>query len=168
MLPTLKEAVAYLDEHIGRPDTLKPPSRPSSKRHSRSRSRDGSSKQSASGYEIIVVNDGSKDKTVDVVLKFAHDNGLHDVLRVVNLERNRGKGGGVTHGLRHVRGEYALFADADGASKFSDVGKLIEGCEEVVDGSFRGVAIGSRAHLVGSEAVVKVCSHAPKQLTASS
>jgi dolichyl-phosphate beta-glucosyltransferase len=105
-----------------------------------------------------VVNDGSRDKTVDVVLNFAKDNGLHDVLRVVNLERNRGKGGGVTHGLRHVRGEYALFADADGASKFSDVGKLIEGCEEVVDGSFRGVAIGSRAHLVGSEAVVKVGS----------
>jgi hypothetical protein len=36
------------------------------------------------------------------------------------------------------------------------VAKLIEGCEEVVDGSHRGVAIGSRAHLVGSEAVVKV------------
>lgn len=108
------------------------------------------------GYEIIVVNDGSSDKTVDVVLKFAQEKGLHDILRVVSLERNRGKGGGVTHGLRHVRGEYALFADADGASRFSDVGKLIEGCEEVVDGSHRGVAIGSRAHLVGSEAVVKV------------
>ncbi|KAH8173349.1 glycosyl transferase family 2 domain-containing protein [Sarocladium implicatum] len=155
VLPTLEEAVAWLDEHIGRPDSLRPTSRPSSKRHSRSRSRDGAPQQSASGYEIIVVNDGSRDKTVDVVLNFAKDNGLHDVLRVVNLERNRGKGGGVTHGLRHVRGEYALFADADGASKFSDVGKLIEGCEEVVDGSFRGVAIGSRAHLVGSEAVVK-------------
>jgi len=75
----------------------------------------------------------------------------------VSLTRNRGKGGGVTHGLRHVRGEFALFADADGASRFSDVSRLIEGCEEVVDGSRRGVAIGSRAHLVGSEAVVKVC-----------
>lgn len=91
------------------------------------------------------------------MLEFASKNNLKDVLRVVTLEKNRGKGGGVTHGLRHVRGEYALFADADGASKFSDVRKLMEGCEEVVDGSHRGVAIGSRAHLVGSDAVVKVC-----------
>ncbi|KAL2208680.1 putative dolichyl-phosphate beta-glucosyltransferase [Sarocladium strictum] len=155
VLPTLEEAIAYLDEHIGRSDSGKSASRPSSKRHSRSRSRGDKPMHELSGYEIIFVNDGSKDKTVDVVLKFAHENGLHDIIRVVNLERNRGKGGGVTHGLRHVRGEYALFADADGASKFSDVNKLIEGCEEVVDGSFRGVAIGSRAHLVGSEAVVK-------------
>ncbi|KAK0735801.1 hypothetical protein B0T21DRAFT_451854 [Apiosordaria backusii] len=83
------------------------------------------------GYEIIIVNDGSKDRTVE------------------------GERGGVTHGLRHVRGKYAVFADADGASRFSDLGRLIEGCEDVVDGSNRGVAIGSRAHLVGSEAVVK-------------
>lgn len=109
-----------------------------------------------SGYEILVIDDGSRDRTVDVVLAFSRKHGLHDILRVVKLVKNRGKGGAVTHGLRHVRGKYAVFADADGASRFSDLGRLIEGCEDVVDGSNRGVAIGSRAHLVGSEAVVKV------------
>ncbi|KAL2267569.1 hypothetical protein VTJ83DRAFT_4846 [Remersonia thermophila] len=108
-----------------------------------------------SGYEILLIDDGSRDRTVEVALAFARKHGLHDVLRVVRLEKNRGKGGAVTHGLRHVRGRYAVFADADGASRFSDLGRLIEGCEDVVDGSNRGVAIGSRAHLVGSEAVVK-------------
>ena len=93
-----------------------------------------------------------------MALDFAHRNGLHDVVRVVELARNRGKGGGVTHGLRHIRGEWAVFADADGASRFGDLAKLVEGCQDVVDGSNRGMAIGSRAHLVGSEAVVKVSS----------
>jgi dolichyl-phosphate beta-glucosyltransferase len=109
-----------------------------------------------SGYEILIVDDGSRDRTVEVALSFSRKHGLHDILRVVKLEKNRGKGGAVTHGLRHVRGKYAVFADADGASRFSDLGRLIEGCEDVVDGSNRGVSIGSRAHLVGSEAVVKV------------
>lgn len=156
----LKEAVEYLDATFGRPsqpdgrEALKSPrttSRPTTpRRHIKNAPR-----EDVTGYEIIIVNDGSKDNTVHVCLQFARENGLHDIIRVINLEKNRGKGGSVTHGLRHVRGEYALFADADGASKFSDLGKLVEGCEEVVDSSYRGVAIGSRGHLVGSEAVVK-------------
>ncbi|OTA91655.1 glycosyltransferase family 2 protein [Hypoxylon sp. CO27-5] len=156
ILPTLKEAVEYLDATFGRDPhphqhqkTL--PKRPvTPRKHVMNAPRDD-----LSGYEILIVNDGSTDRTVDVALEFSREHGLHDILRVISLEKNRGKGGGVTHGLRHVRGEYALFADADGASKFSDLGKLMEGCEEVVDGAYRGVAIGSRGHLVGSEAVVK-------------
>jgi dolichyl-phosphate beta-glucosyltransferase len=34
---------------------------------------------------------------------------------------------------------------------------LVKGCKEVADEPNRGIAVGSRAHLVGSEAVVKVC-----------
>ncbi|KAF4986027.1 hypothetical protein FDECE_16165 [Fusarium decemcellulare] len=151
VIPTLEEAVAYLDEHFGRNTHTKAgATSPTTKRHVRN-----APKEDLGSYEILIVDDGSRDKTVDVVLQFAKDNDLHNVLRVISLERNRGKGGATTHGFRHVRGEYVLFADADGASRFSDVGKLIEGCEEVVDGSHRGIAIGSRAHLVGSEAVVK-------------
>jgi len=63
----------------------------------------------------------------------------------------------VTHGFRHVRGQYAIFADADGASTFSDISKLVQGCQEVQDEPCRGIAVGSRAHMVGSEAVIKVC-----------
>lgn len=163
VIPTLEEAVAYLDEHFGRTTQgTTTTTSPTSKRHVRNAPKEG-----LGGYEILVVDDGSRDKTVDVVLEFAKENGLHDILRVVSLARNRGKGGATTHGFRHVRGEYVLFADADGASRFSDAGKLIEGCEEVVDGSHRGVAIGSRAHLVGSEAVVKVSSLFKRTRTSS-
>ncbi|WPH02967.1 Hypothetical protein R9X50_00583900 [Acrodontium crateriforme] len=130
------------------------------------------------GWEILVVSDGSTDGTVQTALDFAR---AHQVggdepikarkgpwntsakstriptgsIRVVQLEQNRGKGGAVTHGMRHARGQYVIFADADGASRFSDLESLVRGCEEAQDKLGRAVAIGSRAHMVGTEAVVK-------------
>ncbi|KAE8150723.1 nucleotide-diphospho-sugar transferase [Aspergillus avenaceus] len=129
------------------------------------------------GWEIIIVSDGSKDKTEDIAFAFARDHqlslhpkgyagpwtpgtqeGVHippGTIRIVTLTKNRGKGGAVTHGMRHVRGQYVVFADADGASDFQDLGKLVSACQGVEDSEGRAVAVGSRAHMVGSEAVVK-------------
>jgi len=118
------------------------------------------SQSKPTGWEILVISDGSTDKTIDTVLNFARDLGKDSsFIRVVSLQDNRGKGGAVTHGMRHVRGEYAVFADADGASKFEDLGKLLRASREVEDADGRGVAVGSRAHLVGTEAVVMVILH---------
>lgn len=131
------------------------------------------------GWEILVVSDGSTDGTVETALAFAKDHqlsphpkshpgpwstvvdaeGVHTppgTIRVITLTKNRGKGGAVTHGMRHVRGQYVIFADADGASRFDDLGKLVSACQRIEDVQSRGLAVGSRAHLVGSEAVVKV------------
>lgn len=138
----------------------------------------GNGKEKQKGWEILIVSDGSTDGTVDKALEFAREHQLsqhtvpasgpwesglthpehipHGSIRVIALEENRGKGGAVTHGMRHVRGQYVVFADADGASRFTDLGKLVDGCKAIEDKQGRGVAIGSRAHLVGSEAVVKV------------
>ena len=111
------------------------------------------------GWEILVISDGSTDRTVDTALQFARELGDKSAscIRVISLYENRGKGGAVTHGMRHVRGQYAIFADADGASKFEDLGKLVRASKKIEDAEGRGVAVGSRAHLVGSEAVVQVC-----------
>lgn len=115
------------------------------------------------GWEILVVSDGSTDMTTATALDFARDlhSEISSSIRVVTLRKNRGKGGAVTHGMRHVRGQYALFADADGASKIEDLGKLIQACKENQDAQGRAVAVGSRAHLEGSGAVVKVRSTGP-------
>jgi len=43
------------------------------------------------GYEILIVNDGSKDKTVDVALEFSRKNKLHDVLRICTLKQTEGR-----------------------------------------------------------------------------
>ena len=175
----LEEMVEYLDQQFGRPannQLLQPERQERSAQKQNKRGKRATTphrlvfkpdsptaathgaalpETTPSGYEILIIDDGSRDRTVEVALAFSRRHALHDILRVVKLQKNRGKGGAVTHGLRHARGRYAVFADADGASRFSDLGRLIEGCEDVVDGSNRGVAIGSRAHLVGSEAVVK-------------
>lgn len=110
-----------------------------------------------SGWEILLVSDGSTDGTVVTALDYARTLAPQSAsaIRVVQLVENRGKGGAVTHGLRHVRGAYAIFADADGATRFADLEKLVVGCQAVADDQGRGVAVGSRAHLVGSEAVVR-------------
>lgn len=127
ILVMLKEAIAYLQEKM--PDK----------------------------WEIIIVDDGSKDGTSEYCLNLAKEEFKLNPgqLRVVKLTKNRGKGGAVRHGLLHIRGKYGLFADADGASKFSDVSKLIDAIKTEEKENNAAVAIGSRAHMVNTDAVVK-------------
>lgn len=57
--------------------------------------------------------------------------------------------------MRHIRGKYAIFADADGATRFSDLAALLKRLEEVETPDGYGIAVGSRAHMVHTDAVVK-------------
>ncbi|XP_035867068.1 dolichyl-phosphate beta-glucosyltransferase isoform X2 [Phyllostomus discolor] len=79
-------------------------------------------------YEVIVVDDGSKDQTSKVAFKYCQTHGS-DKVRVVTLAKNRGKGGAVKMGVFSSRGERILMADADGATRFADVEKLEKGLE---------------------------------------
>lgn len=107
-------------------------------------------------YEIIIVDDGSKDDTHQVALDFASSSrSASSSIRVVRLVKNRGKGGAVRHGVLHSRGHLILFADADGATSFSDLSKLCNTLSNVITPKGHGVAVGSRAHMVKSDAVVK-------------
>ncbi|CAJ0590005.1 unnamed protein product [Cylicocyclus nassatus] len=101
-------------------------------------------------FEVLVVDDGSTDRTADVGLDYGRR--YSDLVKVIKLERNLGKGGAVRSGVMHSSGKLILFADADGATKFSDIERLEKGllrmsCGPPLDESFPAVVVGSRAHL---------------------
>ncbi len=108
-------------------------------------------------YEVLVVDDGSSDGTADLALKLgATYEASAGYIRVVVLEKNVGKGGAVRHGMLHGRGRRFLMVDADGASRFEDLEALWEEMNEIAPRDAAGVVVGSRAHLVKTDAVVKV------------
>ena len=86
--------------------------------------------------EVIVVNDGSRDNTADIVRAFAAKNPM---LRLLENPGNRGKGYSVRNGMLNARGRVVLFSDADLSSPIEEAPKLFEALEEGAD-----IAIGSR------------------------
>jgi dolichyl-phosphate beta-glucosyltransferase len=87
--------------------------------------------------EVIVVNDGSTDHTVEVVRGFEKRTGGR--LRLIENPGNRGKGYSVRNGMLKADGAIALFFDADLATPTSEivkvVGPIAEGRYDVVFGS---------------------------------
>jgi len=86
--------------------------------------------------EVIVVDDGSTDRTADVAKSFQ---GEIQRLRVVANNKNRGKGYSVRHGMMEARGRIVLFTDADLSAPIDETDKLLAALAD------HDVAIGSRA-----------------------
>ncbi len=87
--------------------------------------------------ELIVVDDGSRDRTSEVANRFAEE---FDEVRLIRLAANRGKGYAVRSGVVNARGRAVLFADADSAAPIAEVERLEAALECGAD-----IAIGSRA-----------------------
>ncbi|MDP9146048.1 MAG: glycosyltransferase family 2 protein [Acidobacteriota bacterium] len=87
--------------------------------------------------EVLVVDDGSTDRTAAVAESFR---GQISELRILSNGINRGKGYSVRHGMLEARGDIVLFTDADLSAPIEESDKLIAAIKEGND-----VAIGSRA-----------------------
>jgi dolichyl-phosphate beta-glucosyltransferase len=88
--------------------------------------------QHAPDHEVIVVDDGSDDGTVEVATAF-------DGVRVVSNGGNRGKGYSVAHGVSVSTGDMVLFSDADLSTPIEDCAALVAALQGA------DIAIGSRA-----------------------
>jgi glycosyltransferase involved in cell wall biosynthesis len=69
-------------------------------------------------FEILVIDDGSKDKTALIAESFN--------IRVIRHPVNKGYGAALKTGIRNASGDYILIMDADGQHKVQDINKLME------------------------------------------
>mmetsp|Transcript_6773 Transcript_6773/g.11161 ORF Transcript_6773/g.11161 Transcript_6773/m.11161 type:complete len:201 (-) Transcript_6773:1238-1840(-) len=109
------------------------------------------SARSSITYEIIVVDDGSSDSTVDVVRRYMSKKDSH--IKLLILGTNRGKGGAVKCGVHRASGRHILMVDGDAATDIKDLEKVYTRLREaevpglgIFDRSQRpvGMAVGSR------------------------
>jgi dolichyl-phosphate beta-glucosyltransferase len=85
-------------------------------------------------YEIIIVDDGSGDGTVETV-----NNTLKDRFQIIKLKQNRGKGYAVKQGMLVAKYDYILFSDADLSTPIEEIEKFRQYVGEY------DIIIGSRA-----------------------
>lgn len=88
-------------------------------------------------YEVIVVDDGSRDRTAGEVRRRSL---CWPQLRLIRHPANRGKGAAVRTGMLAATGLFLLFADADGATPIEEEARF----REAIDGGGADVVVGSR------------------------
>jgi len=103
-------------------------------------------------YEVIVVDDGSKDGSVTFIDNFVKDNKSFSLIKNSHM----GKAGTVTSGMLKARGEYVLFTDMDQATPIEEIDKLLPEFAKGYD-----VVIGSRdTYRKGSPLTRRIISRA--------
>lgn len=103
-------------------------------------------------YEVIIVDDGSTDGSVELVKQFVREDPNFRLIENSHL----GKGGAVTSGILNSRGDYVLFTDMDQATPIEELDKILPYFQQGFD-----VVIGSRSTVrKGAPFIRQFVSHA--------
>jgi glycosyltransferase involved in cell wall biosynthesis len=78
-------------------------------------------------YEIIIVNDGSSDRTGEIADRLSRQ---YPEIRVVHHERNKGYGAALQSGFKSARKELVFYTDGDGQFNIEEITKLLPLIEE--------------------------------------
>jgi dolichyl-phosphate beta-glucosyltransferase len=81
-------------------------------------------------YEMIVVDDGSRDKTAVLIESASH---LFKSIRILKNDANKGKGFSVRRAMLDANGKYALFMDADNSTSIYEFDKFLPYLNEGYD-----------------------------------
>ena len=79
-------------------------------------------------YEVVLVNDCSKDRTADIIKEIAHED-PHVI--AVDLAKNAGQPNALLAGFNHVSGDYIMTSDDDGQTP---VGRVFDFLDEINKG----------------------------------
>lgn len=112
------------------------------------RSIDAYLKRQAYDYEIIVVVDGIKDKTADLV---KHLESEIRGLRVIINQENHGKGYVVKQGMLEARGDFRVFTDADNSTSINHLEKMLPYFGQGYDVVIGSIAVAGHKVASGSE-----------------
>jgi dolichyl-phosphate beta-glucosyltransferase len=82
--------------------------------------------------EIVMVDDGSIDRTVAVVEEMLHRQ-LPGQCRILRLLKNSGKGAAIRKGMLEATGEHIFFLDADGSTAIEEIGRFIPHFTDEID-----------------------------------
>lgn len=92
----------------------------------------------AGKWEIIIVDDGSKDRTGEIAEELARKDKR---IKVIHHKLNRGYGGALKSGYAAAKYEWVAFSDSDGQFDFSEITKFIKKQKETKADLVLGVRI---------------------------
>ncbi|WP_299314537.1 glycosyltransferase family 2 protein [uncultured Aquimarina sp.] len=107
------------------------------------------------GYNLIIVNDGSSDDTLEILKNFKKKLSFNFI--IISHKVNRGYGGAIKSGIEACNSEFVITIDADGQHFLEDVDSLFEKIQEtdadLIIGSRKGLSSASIFRGVGKRII---------------